>query len=137
MLQDWARHGAVVLPGIALAIASCIAYISMKGVMMPEVSAGSNQMGASETCEPMVSWPSGAAAAVLVLAASAPSAARRNISRRVTGAVLFPELGSSWSRRDGCIRSLPPPLVLAGLDCADVLTALLDRHVLMQCEAGI
>jgi hypothetical protein len=55
--------------------------------MIPNVSAGSNQMGARETCEPMVIWPSGAALAGFVLVARAPSAARHNISRRVTRAV--------------------------------------------------
>ena len=34
----------------------------MYGVMMPCVSAGSNQVGASETCMPQVSCPCGAAA---------------------------------------------------------------------------
>src|SRR5215468_739595 len=106
MVQDSARHGAIGLPGIAFAIASCIAYITMKGVMMPNVSAGSNQIGARETCEPMVIWPSGAALAGFVPAAKAPSAARHNISRRVTRDVSLLELGSSWSRRDGRMRSL-------------------------------
>src|SRR5437899_1430968 len=44
-------------------MASWIAYRIMKGVMRPWVSAGSNQVGASEMCTPHVSWPSGAAAA--------------------------------------------------------------------------
>src|SRR5580765_8233128 len=35
----------------------------MNGVPMPGVSAGSNHVGASETCTPHVIWPSGAAAA--------------------------------------------------------------------------
>src|SRR5437763_15728789 len=33
----------------------------LNGVMMPGVSAGSNQVGASEMWTPQVSWPSGAA----------------------------------------------------------------------------
>src|SRR5262245_20268861 len=33
----------------------------MYGVMIPEVSAGSNHVGASETCTAQVIWPSGAA----------------------------------------------------------------------------
>src|ERR1700722_14883062 len=49
---------------MAFATASCIAYISRKGVMMPAVSAGSNQVGASETCEAMVICPSAAATAL-------------------------------------------------------------------------
>jgi bacteriorhodopsin len=46
--HDSARLGAVTLPGMALAIASCIAYMTMNGVMIPSVSAGSNHVGASE-----------------------------------------------------------------------------------------
>ena len=45
------------LPGIGFSIASCSAYITMKGVMMPGVSAGSNQVGASDTWIAQVSWP--------------------------------------------------------------------------------
>ena len=36
----------------------------MNGVMMPGASAGSNHVGASETCTPHVIWPSAAAAGV-------------------------------------------------------------------------
>jgi hypothetical protein len=39
------------------------AYITMNGVMMPGVSAGSSHVGASVTCTPQVICPSGAAAA--------------------------------------------------------------------------
>src|SRR5215469_8036778 len=35
----------------------------MNGVMMPVVSAGSNQVGASEMCTPQVNWPCGEARA--------------------------------------------------------------------------
>jgi hypothetical protein len=35
-------------PGIGFTSASCNAYITMKGVMIPGVSAGSNHVGASE-----------------------------------------------------------------------------------------
>src|SRR5262245_1265391 len=83
-----------------------MAYISIKGVMMPAVSAGSNQVGARETCEPTVIRPSGAALAGFVPAAKAPSAARYNSSRRVACAITLLELGSSWSRRDVLMRSL-------------------------------
>ena len=48
--HDSARLGAVGFPGMAFAIASWIAYMTMNGVMIPCVSAGSNQIGASETC---------------------------------------------------------------------------------------
>ena len=74
MVQDSARHGAIGLPGIAFTIASCMAYSIMKGVMMPAVSAGSNQVGASETCDAMRSWPSGAAPAAR---GAAPISGRR------------------------------------------------------------
>jgi len=40
---------------------SCSAYSTTNGVMIPDVSAGSNQVGASEKCTAQVIWPSGAA----------------------------------------------------------------------------
>src|SRR5215813_3249060 len=66
-------------------MASCSAYITMKGVMIPGVSAGSNQVGASEMCTPQVSWPCGAAAPATRdrLAAAIPSAAPVIASRRL------------------------------------------------------
>src|SRR5215813_3555589 len=42
--------------------ASCRAYITMKGMRVPGVSAGSNHVGAKETCTPQVSCPPGWAA---------------------------------------------------------------------------
>src|SRR3989442_12890700 len=42
-------------------MASCRAYMIMNGVMIPGVSAGSNQVGASEVWTPQVICPSGAA----------------------------------------------------------------------------
>src|SRR5881409_2559528 len=51
----------------------------MNGVMMPVVSAGSNQVGASETCTAHVSWPSGAAGAA-VGATSARSSTTTRVS---------------------------------------------------------
>src|SRR5215469_10305539 len=57
----------------------------MKGVMIPWVSAGSNQAGASETWMPQVSCPSGPAApADRGAPATSPRAARARTSRRVT-----------------------------------------------------
>src|SRR5262245_54178999 len=50
------------LPGMGFTIASCNAYITMKGVMIPGVSAGSNHVGARVMCTPHVICPSGAAA---------------------------------------------------------------------------
>jgi hypothetical protein len=65
------------------------AYITMKGVMMPGVSAGSNQVGASDICTPQVGWPCGAAAPASrgKLAAATPSAAPAIASRRLMRAV--------------------------------------------------
>ena len=72
--HDSARLGAVGFPGIALASASWSAYMTMNGVMIPSVSAGSNHFGASETCTPHVIWPSGAAAAGAAIASRASRA---------------------------------------------------------------
>jgi len=41
-------------PGSGFTSASCIAYMSMNGVTMPRVSAGSNHVGASEMWTPQV-----------------------------------------------------------------------------------
>src|SRR5215472_11043517 len=73
------------LPGSGLSIASCSAYFTMKGVMMPGVSAGSNQVGASDICTPQVSWPRGGAAPASRgrLAAATPNAAPAIALRRV------------------------------------------------------
>src|SRR5438094_6299026 len=49
------------MPGIGFTMASCSAYMIMNGVMIPGVSAGSNQVGASEMWTPQVICPSGAA----------------------------------------------------------------------------
>src|ERR1700709_2481746 len=102
MAQDSPRLGAIELPGIAFATASCIAYISMKGVMRPGVSAGSNQVGASEMCAPMVSVPSEAAsigpacigpAAPNIVVAESPRTPRRVVARLI-GA--FPCWCAGW-----------------------------------------
>src|SRR6201995_1135093 len=56
----------------------------MKGVMIPAVSAGSSQVGASVMCTPTVSWPDGAAAfAGRAMPAAILDAARARTSRRV------------------------------------------------------
>src|SRR4051812_39395624 len=57
--QVSASDGAGFCPGIGFSIASCRAYITRNGVMIPAVSAGSNHVGASEMCTPMVNWPAG------------------------------------------------------------------------------
>src|SRR5215472_7801966 len=65
----------------------------MNGVMMPGVSAGSNQVGASETWMPQVSCPSGSAAKLERGApATRPSAANPRTSRRVKLVWLTPDL---------------------------------------------
>src|SRR5262249_41953975 len=45
------------LPGIGFTMASCSAYITMKGMTVPAVSAGSTQAGAREVRPPEVSSP--------------------------------------------------------------------------------
>src|SRR5262245_10294462 len=55
----------------------------MNGVMMPDVSAGSNQVGASETCAATRSSPSVAAAAVRSVAPIMAAVERARTSRRV------------------------------------------------------
>jgi hypothetical protein len=81
IVQDSASEGAMALPGIGFTSASCSAYSTMKGVMMPEVSAGSNQVGASETWTAQVIWPEGWAAAGAA-AAVATATARANTNAR-------------------------------------------------------
>src|SRR6267142_1600890 len=54
----------------------------MKGVIMPGVSAGSNQVGANETWTPHTIWPSGAASPV----AGAPARATRRAAEMRTSA---------------------------------------------------
>src|SRR5262245_47603678 len=60
-------------------MASWRAYQIMYGVMIPGASAGSNQVGASETWTPQAIWPSAAAADVVNVAAS------RKVSRSRSG----------------------------------------------------
>src|SRR6516162_4661219 len=67
----------------------------MNGVMIPCVSAGSNQVGASETWMPQVSCPSRAAARTGPgTAATSPRAARPRRSRRVKSLPLAEPLAS-------------------------------------------
>src|SRR5437763_17205335 len=67
----------------------------MYGVMIPEVSAGSNQVGASEICAPQVSCPCGAANAHRGTPAAMPNAPSASNSRR-----LMPD-----ERRAGAVRA--------------------------------
>src|SRR5262249_30115504 len=91
------------LPGSGFSIAPCSAYIILKGGMMPGVSAGSNQVGASDICTPQVSWPCGAAAPASRgrLAAATPNAAPAIASRRVMRATR--EKGRDSPRTDEAI----------------------------------
>src|SRR5258708_1933266 len=75
--------------------ASCSAYKTIHGVMIPGVSAGSNQVGASVVCTPQVNCPCGpAAAANSGVPATIPKAASAKRSRRVTPAPLPPGDGA-------------------------------------------
>src|SRR5205823_6329355 len=61
----------------------------MNGVMMPLASAGSNQVGANDTCTPQVSCPAGPPARARPGApATRPSALRASKSRRRTPSAL-------------------------------------------------
>ena len=85
-----ARLGVAMLPGIGFTMPSCSAYSTMKGVMMPGVSAGSNQVGASDTWIAQVSWPCGppAKASRGAAAAAAPQCStRKNVAARDARAV--------------------------------------------------
>src|SRR3954469_12612817 len=84
-MNDSARLGVAILPGIGFTMPSCSAYSTMKGVRMPGVSAGSNQVGASDTWIAQVSWPCGSPAKASrgAKTAAAPTAAPARISRRV------------------------------------------------------
>ena len=77
-VYDLARLGVAMLPGIGFTMPSCSAYSTMKGVMMPGVSAGSNQVGASDTWTAQVSWPCGPPAK----ASAAPRRRRRRCGAR-------------------------------------------------------
>ena len=75
----------------------------MKGVIIPEVSAGSNQVGASDTWTAYVIWPSGAPAARPVSPAMATTSARvasRNERTRVMKVSLGAPEWDGAERRD-------------------------------------
>src|SRR5258705_5172579 len=75
MLQDSAREGAMLLPGMGLTSASWVADRTMNGVPWM-LSAGSNHVGTSVVWTAQVICPSGAASAGAV-ATSAVSATTR------------------------------------------------------------
>src|SRR4029077_17394980 len=77
---------------------------TINGVMIPETSAGSNHTGASETCTPHVSCPSGVAATAEPGApATRPNAARVRRSRRLMPAVSTQGASLSRPRTNDCI----------------------------------
>src|SRR5262245_37394834 len=86
----------------------------MKGVMIPDASAGSNHVGASETWTPHVSWSGGAATAGRDAPANRPTPAAATKSRRPIWRVARAGHGSRPSRPE----LIPPPVfcpLFAGL----------------------
>src|SRR4029077_19707237 len=99
---DSAKDGASGFPGIGFTTASCSAYITMNGGMIPGVSAGSDPVGGSEICRPQVSWPCGPAARPTPGAAAAanPAAVKASASRRVTPILFDTDLRFPWRLPD-------------------------------------
>src|SRR5262249_25743125 len=117
-------------------MASCSAYITMKGVMIPGVSAGSNHVGANEMCTPQVSCPSGLAART---EPGAPTnrarTARARACRRVVSVRLAPYLGFARQKTDEgagtdptCMAAMAVPLRSRTENARNVITPLSDRH---------
>src|SRR6516165_7658568 len=67
----------------------------MNGVMMPGVSAGSNQVGDSEMCTPQVNWPCGKASARCGRPVTRENAVIARMSRR---AIAGPQMGTRLPR---------------------------------------
>src|SRR5215472_10841530 len=111
----------------------------MNGVMIPEVSAGSNQVGASEIWAPQVSCPSGTAAEPKRgTPATKPSAASARRSRRVglvslTLASRFPLLSTADSIVFFPLRFRPTPMPSNVAAAAAGCLRALDRDVLEGC----
>src|ERR1700730_9925703 len=97
----------------------------MNGVMIPETSAGSNHIGASDTCTPQISCPSvPAAIAEPGAPATRPSAASARISRRVTPLASSPDSDFARALKDGSIGLLRLARPFMAGPCADcILTA--------------
>src|SRR5205823_10267826 len=84
---------------------------TMKGVMIPGVSAGSNQVGAKVVWMPQLSCPCGAAAQLMPGApAASPSAVRASISRRVMPALVVTDKSP---RAAGVVSIDVPPVKLS------------------------
>src|SRR6266851_7784990 len=86
----------------------------MNGVMMPDASAGSNHVGASETWTPQVSWSDEAATAKRGPLVIRPTPAANRTSRRPIAALPPTGHGSRPSRPELISASLQLP-VIAGL----------------------
>ena len=88
--------------------------MTMNGVMIPSVSAGSNHFGASETCTPHVIWPSGPAATG---AATASRASRTKVTttRRWRKVCLLIATGFAFIRQRRRGRLLANVYVVASL----------------------
>src|SRR4026207_1476894 len=84
-VHDSASDGVIGLPGPGFTRASCRAESAVNGGMMPAVSAGSNQVGASEMCTAQVAWPSAPAAGHAVTPASRADAMARGADERGGG----------------------------------------------------
>src|SRR5437868_1866978 len=108
----------------------------MNGVMIPEVSAGSNQIGASEMWTPQISCPCGAARAIPGAPAARPSAAIASTSRRVTPIPSPPGGNVPAFSRDEPICLLHAAPVIGGAFFREVLSRALDRDVLVRSGIG-
>src|SRR5215470_13146405 len=117
-------------------MASCSAYITMKGVMIPGVSAGSNHVGANEMCTPQVSCPSGLAAraepgAPAIKARTARArACRRMVSVRLAPYLDLPrhEIAVEAGTDPTCMVTMAFPLRSRTENAKNVSTPLSDRH---------
>src|SRR6266567_415369 len=82
-VHDSARLGVLMLPGMGFTRASWRAYSTMKGVMIPSVSAGSSQREARVMWTPHVMVPSGAAVAERARPKSRVAATRATSTREM------------------------------------------------------
>src|SRR5262245_7209858 len=99
--------------------------------MMPEVSAGSNQVGASVTCTAHVSWPSGPAARVEQGMPNARAVASARTWRRVERRLL--KQGPCLLREDG------EKGIGTGASCRELIMLSLrswanEEHLLTNCS---
>src|SRR6516162_2134306 len=117
-------------------MASCSAYITMKGVMIPGVSAGSNHVGANEMCTPQVSCPSGLAAraepgAPTIRARTTRArACRRVVSVRLAPYLGFPrkKIGDGAGTDPTCMAAMAFPLRSRTENARNASSPLSDRH---------